>query len=141
MKTFKEFIEEGKVKKTQSDKTRAKSMFSQGDARMSDLKSLPLNSENAPFRFEDAYEAVREVIRAFMFLEGYNPYSHDAIIVFGYEKGLLTEGEFRKWDRNRKIRNDIHYRSEKTTIEETKDAIERASELIGKLKKKFESML
>ena len=68
MKTFKEFIEEGKVKKTQSDKTRAKSMFSQGDARMSDLKSLPLNSENAPFRFEDAYEAVREVIRAFMFL-------------------------------------------------------------------------
>ena len=108
---------------------------------MTDLKSLPLNDENAPFRFEDAYEAVREVLQAFMFLEGYNPYSHDAIIVFGYEKGLLTESEFRRWDRNRKIRNDIHYRSEKTTTEETKDAIERAAELIERLKKKFESLL
>lgn len=141
MKTFKEFVEEGKVKKDQPDKTRAKSMLSQGEARMADLKTLPLNDENAPFRFEDAYEAVREVLQAFMFLEGYNPYSHDAIIVFGYEKGLLTEAEFRRWDRNRKIRNDIHYRSEKTTIEETKDAIGSADELIKGLKKKFESLM
>lgn len=141
MKTLREFIDEGKVKKAQPDKTRAKSMLFQGQARMTDLKSLPLNDENASFRFEDAYEAVREALQAFMFLEGYNPYSHDAIIVFGYERGLLTEAEFRKWDRNRKIRNDIHYRSEKTTIEETKDAIEMAAELILRLKEKFESLL
>jgi len=116
-------------------------MFAQGEARMRDLKSLPINDETAPFRFEDAYEAVREVLQAFMFSEGYNPYSHDAVIVFGYEKGLLTEAEFRRWDRNRKIRNDINYRSEKTTIEETKEAIEKASELMEKLRKKFEHLL
>ncbi|HLD42112.1 MAG TPA: HEPN domain-containing protein, partial [archaeon] len=127
--------------KNYPDKTRAKSMFAQGEARMRDLKSLPINDETAPFRFEDAYEAVREVLQAFMFSEGYNPYSHDAVIVFGYEKGLLTEAEFRRWDRNRKIRNDINYRSEKTTIEETKEAIEKASELMEKLRKKFEHLL
>jgi len=141
MKKFKEFVEEGKVKKTAPDIIRAKSMLSQGLARITDLKSLPLKEETASFRFEDAYEAVREVLQAFMFLEGYNPYSHDAIIVFGFEKGLLTEAEFNKWDRNRKVRNDIHYRSEKTTLEETKDAIGSASDLIGRLRKEFEKLL
>lgn len=75
MKTFKEFVGEGKVKKIQSDKIRAKSMLLQGDSRIADLRSLPINEETASFRFEDAYEAVREVLQAFMYLEGYNPFA------------------------------------------------------------------
>ena len=57
MKTFIEFVGEGKVKKVQPDKVRAKSMLSQSLSRINDLKSLPLSEEAASFRFEDAYEA------------------------------------------------------------------------------------
>lgn len=132
MKSFREFVEERKVKKARPDRIRAKSMFTQAINRINDLKTLPINETNAPFRFEDAYESVREALQAFMYLEGFNPYSHEAILVFGFERGFLTEAEFRTWDRNREIRNDIHYRSEKTTLEATEKAIRQASELIGK---------
>ena len=141
MKSFMELLQDGKIKKVHQDKTRAKSMLAQSIARINDLKSLPLNEENAPFRFEDAYEAVREALQAFMHLEGYNPYSHDATLIFAYERHILTEAEFRRWDMYRQKRNDINYRSEKTTLEETTKAIERAAELVKKLEQKFSDLL
>ena len=141
MKTFNEFVEEGKVKRITPDRIRAKSMFEQGLFRIKDVKNLPISEETASFRFEDAYESVREVLQAFMFLEGFDPYFHEATFVFGFERKILSEAEFIKWDKSRMKRHDINYRSQKTTLDETKIIIEKAYELIGKLKNKFEQLV
>jgi len=140
MKTVREYIEENTIKKGSIDKTRANSLLRQSKSRIKDLKTLPLNSENAPFRFEDGYEAIREILQAFMFLEGLTPYSHEATIAFAKERKLMNEKEVSKTDRYRKIRNDINYRGETVTIETTKEVIKFSSKLIKTLEKKFKKV-
>ena len=133
MKSFNEFVKEMKVKKGEPDKAMARSLFEQATNRLSDLKTLPLNEANASFRFEDAYECIREAVQSFMAKEGYKPYSHEAVVSYAVEKQLLNEAETATFDRYREIRNDITYRGQKTTIDETKEAIDFSEKIINKL--------
>ena len=113
MKLFKEFLDAGKVVKQSKDPAEARALFRQANDRFVDLKGLPLNEGNASFRFEDAYECLREALQAFLALEGYKSYSHEALFSFGQEKVLLTEAQSMKADRYREIRNDIILPGEK----------------------------
>lgn len=137
MKTFEEFIKSKEVKEGSPDVAQADSLFLQGIARLEDLVTLPLKETNASFRFEDAYESIRELLQAFMAREGYKPYSHEAVFVFAHEKELLTEPEFMRWNRYREKRNDIHYRAKAATVEETQEIIEHAKELAKRLKTSY----
>lgn len=101
------------------------------------MKSLDITEQNAAFRFEDAYEVIREAVQAFMALEGYKPYSHEATVSFGYDKKLLSEPESNSFDRYRQIRNDITYKGKNTTKEEAKEIISFAEITLKILEKKF----
>lgn len=139
MKTIKEYLSEYKIKKVSPDPAEAESLIKQAFERLMDLLSLPLTETNSPFRFEDAYECIREAVQAFMAKEGLNPYSHEAIIAFGREKKLLDEREAFTLDRYREKRNDINYRGQKVTLEEAKGVISLAKEIVVRLKKRFYS--
>ncbi|HLC97843.1 MAG TPA: hypothetical protein VJC21_03625 [Candidatus Nanoarchaeia archaeon] len=139
MKSFKEYLlDRQKVKKQSPDPAEADSLMRQASARLADLLALPLMENNASFRFEAAYESVREAIQSFMALEGFKPYSHEAIVAYAAEKKICNEREAITLDRYREKRNDINYRGQNIILEEAKQIILFAKELVAKLKKKFE---
>ena len=90
MKEFKELVREGKVEKRTPDFAEAESLLQQAKERLNDLLTLSLNEQNASFRFESAYESLREALQAFLAKRGYKPYSHEAIIAFGPRNQGLT---------------------------------------------------
>lgn len=141
MKKFSEFIAEGKVKTGSKDPAEARSLFEQAQNRLIDVKNIKLTEQNAAFRFEDIYECMREALQAFMAVQGYKPYSHEAVIAFAQENKLITEAESAALDRYRTIRNDITYRGEKTTTEETAQALNFAEQLLNKLKTNFKQAI
>ncbi len=136
MKTVDEYKKKGDLRQGTPNKARARSLQEQAKARIKDVEQLPLTEESAPFRFEDAYEALREMIQSFMEIEGLKPYSHEATIAYAKEKHLMQEMEVRKADNYRKIRNDISYRAEKVSVERTKRLIEFARKIINQLDEK-----
>ena len=137
MKQFKEFIKEGKVKSGSSDPAEARSLFRQAKERFADLVALPLSDGNAPFRFETAYEVLREALQAFLSWGGYSVYSHEAVVYFAFEKHILSEAQSMRVDRYREIRNDINYRCVKVTVDETKEIIRFVKEILPILEQKF----
>ncbi len=134
---IKDLIDSGQMKQGSIDIATARSLMKQSELRIADLQTLPISEDTAAFRFENAYEAMREAIQAFMAKEGLKPYSHEATIQYAREKKLLSERDVNKLDRYREIRNDITYRGEITTIEETKEAITFSLQTIHHLKKIF----
>ncbi len=141
MKSFKEYIIEGKVRKQQGDPSEARSLFRQAEERFLDLKQLPLHENNAPFRFEDAYEVLREALQAFLAEKGYKSYSHEAIFSFAGEERILNEADARRADRYREIRNDINYRGQKVLIEEAREILSFVKRVLPELKRKFEEKM
>ena len=139
MKAFTDFINEGKVWKQSPDPAEARSLLNQAMARLNDLQSLPLNDNNASFRFESAYEVLREAIQAFMAFQGYKPYSHEAVFSFALEKQILPEPEAYKADRYREMRNDINYRGKTATVQETMEIISFVKRAMPALEKKFKN--
>jgi hypothetical protein len=137
MKTFNEFVKEGKVLKKSTDSAEAKSLMKQAEERLFDLKQLPLKDSNASFRYEDAYEVVREALHAFLARAGYKPYSHAALFSYALEKKILTEADCMSGDRYRVIRNDINYRGKKVTMDETKEIINYVQRVFPVLKEEF----
>jgi hypothetical protein len=133
MKKFSQYIKEKKVIKKSKDPAQARSLFVQAQERMKDLLTLPLHDSNASFRFEDAYEVLREALHSFLAQEGYKPYSHEAIFSYANEQKLLLDADVYTADRYRIIRNDINYRAKKVTIEEAREIIEYIQRIIPHL--------
>ena len=135
MKTFREFLLEKKVKKEIVDIAEAASLLKQAQERLQDLLTLPLSESNASFRFESAYESIREALQSFLAREGYKPYSHEAIIVFALEHHLLNDQEAASLDRYREKRNDINYRGQKVLVIEAQEIISFAKSIVNRLKR------
>ena len=138
MKSFNEYLREGKVLKQSPDQAEAESLFSQAQQRIRDLLVLPLQERNASFRFESAYEVLRESLQAFLALAGYKPYSHEAVFAFAHEERLISEAEHHRADRYREIRHDINYRGTLVPVEEAKEIIQFVKQLLPRLQKEFE---
>ncbi len=141
MKSFQDYLKEKKVHKKTIELAEARSLIRQAKERLTDLGDLPLTERNAAFRFEDGYEILREALQAFLALEGYKPYSHEAVFAFALERRFLSEAEFHKVDRYREIRNDINYRGKIVTVEETEELISLVRTIFPKLEKEFEQSL
>ena len=138
MKPFKDYLSDRqKVKKQGPDFAEADSLMKQASARLADVLTLPLTEKNASFRFEAAYESVREALQAFMALDGFKPYSHEAIVAYALETKICNEREAMALDRYREMRNDINYRGQNVTLEDAKAIILFAKEILSKLKKRF----
>ena len=141
MKSFQEFLTEEKVLKQSRDLAEARSLMQQAWDRSNDLSSLPVDISNAQFRFESAYECLREALQSFLSFEGYKAYSHEAIVIFSLEKKILSEAQAVKIDRYRTIRNDINYRGKKITIEEATEILHLVKSLLPLLRKILEEKL
>ena len=141
MKRFEEFVAEGKVIRRSQDPAEGASLLRQAKERLAGLQRLPLDETSASFRFESAYEALREALQAFLAKAGYKQYSHEAVIAFAAEKRLLPEGNIMTADRYREIRNDINYRGKKVTRSEAEEIIAFVTRVVPELARRFQTML
>jgi hypothetical protein len=141
MKSFDSFVQEGKVRKGSKNISQARSLMVQAELRFADVKSLKFSEKNASFRFEDVYESVREAVQACMALQGFKPYSHEAVVAFAQKYTLLQEQEISLFDRFRKMRNNIAYRGERVTIAEVKEILMFAKNVLPKIKNVFKQKI
>jgi len=113
MKDFKEFITSGIIKKQTPNRERALSLIEESQHKKEfleiSLQSIPHEKMNANFIVDQCYDILMELIRAKMFMEGYNAgNSHEAEVSFLQVLGF-SESEVRFMNELRYYRNGIKY--------------------------------
>ena len=109
MRTFREFLEQGLVKKRRADEARARNLLDGAERRKKVMeKYLPLNAETAVKIIEESYDIIREILEAKLSCDGYKSYSHEAVISYLTELGF-SKDEVLFVDRLREIRNGTKY--------------------------------
>ena len=130
------FLEEGKVRKTNKDKEKIKSLINMSDAILLSLSKIKIDNINSSMILSNYYEALRQIIESIAISYSYNIYSHEAFTCFLDE--ILKENLLsKKFDRFRKLRNNINYYGKKIEPEITKEAKSEILELIRILKEKY----
>ncbi|CAJ37579.1 HEPN domain-containing protein [Methanocella arvoryzae] len=132
MKPFQYYVDMEMVRQGSKDRNTANNILTRATKRLGFIRLQEINQDTAPFIFEDAYEVMRECVHALMITEGYKPFSHEATVAYlnDKRKEYFEEKLVRAFDRYRVIRNDIMYRANSTSMEETIKALEIADEFV-----------
>ncbi len=112
---FQFYLDENFAKKESPNIVEAKSLIEKAFQRMNFIKNQNINETTATFIFEDVYECLREAAQSLMSLEGYKPYSHEAVIAFLKEFYKFDDHEITTFNRYRILRNNCVYRAEKVS--------------------------
>ena len=131
MKEFMFFVNVKDVKKQSPDKNLAKATARDSIERLQMAKSI-INSQKPKYVLENAYESIRELIDAILYLEGYKSYSHEASVAYLIDLGFSI-AEATKIDLLRRKRNGIKYYGENVTKEEAESSLKIAESTIKKL--------
>ena len=134
MKSLKFYIESGLVRQGSKDPSEAKAMIARASRTLEYVKSQSITENNASFLFEDTYEVMRECTHGLMAANGYKPYSHEATVAFldEYYKSYFGEKLVEAFNRYRIIRNNIMYRANSVSKEDTIKALDVAEIFIMK---------
>lgn len=109
LRTFKEFLDKGFIKKRNIDRARARNLIKGADKRKKVMeKYLPLNEETANQIVEECYDIIRELLEAKLSVEGYKSYNHEAVVSYLGELGFpRSDVDF--LDRLREVRHGVKY--------------------------------
>lgn len=134
--SFENYLKAGKAKKKTPDNEEAKSLLKKAENRLEYTKAKEINSKNSQFVLEDSYETAREAAQALMSVKGYKPYSHEATISFvrDFYSSDFNNEILHKFDRFRQIRNNSVYTAAPVSVEDAKDSITFATDIIAKVK-------
>ncbi|HLC49817.1 MAG TPA: hypothetical protein VJI97_00130 [Candidatus Nanoarchaeia archaeon] len=137
LKKFEEFVAAGFAKKQTPNRERAKSLAEEAANKHKFLniaiKSIPNEKMNANFIIESCYDILMELIRAKMFIDGFNSKnSHEAEIAYTEKLGF-SEAEMRFMDELRYSRNGIKYYGRTFDAEYSKKSLEFLEKTIPKL--------
>lgn len=135
---FQFYINENLVRKESPDLAEAKSLIEKSFQRMEFIKQLNIDENNSTFIFEDIYECLREAAQALMSLDGYKPYSHEAVISFLKEFYKFDEYEITTFNRYRILRNNCVYRAAKASVDTCNSAIKFLDTFLPKLRNEFD---
>jgi len=132
---FEDFMKEEKVKKVSKDIQLFKSLIKTSEQDLKFLNTLEINENSARKIMISYYDTLRSFLEAIVMLKGYKIYSHEAYTYFLKQENenLLAE----KFDRFRKIRNDINYYGKSISIAEAIENKQKILEIIKELKDKF----
>jgi len=132
---FNSYVRTQKVKKVSPDPSEAKGLIKTSIEDFKNIKkSFKVDGGSASLVFKNVYDCIRGFLQSFLAADGWNPYSHEAIIAFNMGKKNITNKEANQLDRFRELRNDIVYRAARATPEEAKEIIEFAETLFKRLK-------
>ena len=135
-----ESIKCGFAKKIQPQTERAKSLFASSEQAIQSAKEIILKENTLKTIFGESYECLRQYCEAIGYLKGYKFLSHEAITYFIEE--ILQEREISvKFDRYRKLRNQINYYGLNIHKETVAETLQEIPTLLERLKKYSQSSL
>ena len=133
---FQDFIDQQKARRSSIDIQLAKSLVSMSDSHGDTIKILDINEITASTIMTTYYEALREIVEAIAAKMGYKIYSHEALTYFLKEE-LGKETVAGKFDRFRKIRNNINYYGKQIDKASAENNIREIEKTIKELKQSF----
>ena len=138
MRTFEEFMRLGFARKQTPNNERAKSLVEESEDKykflQTALKSVPKDKMSANFIVESCYDILIELIRAKMFIDGFNSNnSHEAEISY-MEKIKFSETEIRFMDELRYNRNGIKYYGKRFELEYAEKVLKFMKQIQPQLK-------
>ena len=140
IKPFEYYIKEKLVRKSSQNISMAKSLLNKAEIRLKRISKEKIEEENSSIVFEDIYEAMREASQSFMEINGFKPYSHEALISFLKEHKLLSDEKVNILNNYRILRNNSVYKSEKISLQKCMEALDFAKVLLPELRNKFDEM-
>lgn len=127
---FEEFLEEGVVKRQRPDNSRAADLVLEAGKRLRFLEDisakLGITAHNANYFVENAYDAMMELIRAKMFIEGFKAAglnAHEAEVSY-LRKLNFQESDVKFANELRYFRNSIVYYGKSLDAEYAKKVLE-----------------
>jgi hypothetical protein len=141
MKSFDEFLRSGAVRKQTPNKPRAQSLIAEASAKRQflsvSLRSIPPEEMNYNFVVESCYDIIMELLRAKMFLNGYNAgNSHEAEVSYMAVLGFSFP-DVRTMDELRFYRNGIKYYGRMMDKEYAEKILLFMEKVYGEMKKKL----
>ena len=140
IKPFEYFIKENLVAKSAKNPAMAEALMQKAEIRLKRIISSKIEEAEASIVLEDIYESLREASQAIMELEGYKPYSHEALVAFINEYKILSDGDASVLDSFRILRNNSVYKAEKISLPRCRQALEFAKSVLPELRKKFSEL-
>ena len=138
---FDEYLHHGMVRETKPDPAQASSLLDGANRKYRNMERLGLSPDTATDYFENIYGAVKMLLQAFMANDGYKPYSHEAIIAYAIEDLGMTDRPAHRFNRCRKLRNDISYRGDVATLKEGREIRAMYLALTGRLEPELRAVL
>ena len=140
IKPFEYYIKEKLVRKTNPNRSMAKSFLLKAEIRLNRISKIHISNEESSIVFEEVYESLRESSQSLMEISGYKPYSHEALVSFLKEYGLLSDEKINTIDNYRILRNNSVYKAENVSSEKCSEALKFANTALKDIKKKFYEM-
>jgi hypothetical protein len=140
MKSFKEFINDKIIKKQNPKPARAKDLLNETAKRYAFLKTIQDKEEFANYLTENAYDVIRELIEAKLYLDGYKSGSHEATISYLKEIGY-SDTDVIFLDTVRNVRNGIKYYGEISSLNFSHQVLDFLEKIYQELRQKVESDL
>lgn len=101
------------------------------------VKEEEISKESASYVFKNAYDVIRSSITALMALEGYNPYSHVAVIAYARDRLFLSDSEVSRINKFRRLRNNIQYRAEEAGVKEAEEVVGFMEKFVPEIEENF----
>jgi len=135
---FEHYLKINRVVKKEEDPLQAKSLFKRGKNKFENMEKMGLDEDTATDYFENVYEASKMLIQAFMALDGFHPYSHEAIVAYAIDYLDISDKTASRLNKFRKMRHDMVYRGEIATEKEAEQLKEIFKDLLKKLESEFD---
>ena len=135
---FPYYVQNTLVRPGSPDIQEALSLIRKAVSRVVYVSSQKNDEAGASFVFEDVYEAIQEAAQALMALQGYKPYSHEAVIAFVRDHHNITAADIAAFDRYRILRNKCIYKGATVSATVCQEAAEFMKCFVPLLKRLFE---
>lgn len=130
---FDTYVERGNVRERDAAPAVARDLYHRAQGKFRNMERLGIREETATDYLENVYETVKMLTQAFMALDGYSPYSHEAIVAYAIDYLGVDGATANRFDKYRKLRNDVAYRGDVATEREA----EEIRELFRGLREEF----
>lgn len=140
IKPFEYFIKENLVRVTTPNISMAKSLLEKAEIRLKRV-DMDIEEDESSIVFEGIYECLREALQSLMEINGYKPYSHEALISFIKEKKFLSDDKINIIDNYRILRNNSVYKAEKVSLQKCIEALEFAKQTLPEIRNIFDELI
>ena len=118
----------------------AKSLLEKAEIRLKRV-DMDIEEDESSIVFEGIYECLREALQSLMEINGYKPYSHEALISFIKEKKFLSDDKINIIDNYRILRNNSVYKAEKVSLQKCIEALEFAKQTLPEIRNIFDELI